>query len=204
MTHYHCEVILPPSTVNVGAAVQRLLAPFDEAIPHPKRAYEPFWDWYKIGGRWSGEHALSGLDPARITAFETMLAERKVSVSALQAGKPRLQPASQRAMVDQLWREWFPHSRIKQCPLVDAFEDDGFDVCRLSQVPTSLTCERLLIANDDGDPAFMLVRGFWNGVTYQETTWDGTLRHGLELALASHRNLSPPTDSILVTVDYHS
>jgi hypothetical protein len=54
--HYHAEVHIT-STEDVDAQVAAIMAPFDEN-QHPKKG---IWDWYQIGGRWTGAH--DGYDP---------------------------------------------------------------------------------------------------------------------------------------------
>ena len=52
--HYHCEIILP-ETDDIESAIASVLAPFNE---NGRNDYCPdhhaFWDFYAIGGRWSG------------------------------------------------------------------------------------------------------------------------------------------------------
>jgi len=54
--HFLAFVIIPKRSKNIEAAVAKAMAPFSEE-DHSRG----FWDWYQIGGRWSGH--LSGYDP---------------------------------------------------------------------------------------------------------------------------------------------
>jgi len=206
--HHHLEIVLPPDTADIEAAIARIMGPFDEDPREPSEDASDcrFWDWYAIGGRWTGEHARADVDPARVELFEDELRRRDVTVSALRAGKPTLVPKSQRKAVDALWREWFPESSLKQCPLFDHAKCHG-DVCRLDQIPEHLTCSRLIIA-DAERAVYMLTESAWNGVVYQQTDWDGSFAEGLkrarEYSAHWHEPLTFPPDSIVVTVDYHS
>lgn len=49
--HSHIEIIFPPNTKNINEAVEQILKPFDENVEENKNT---FYDWYEIGGRWSG------------------------------------------------------------------------------------------------------------------------------------------------------
>lgn len=55
--HYSTLVLVPKDTEIVRDAVDDLLAPYNENLPGP----EKHWDWWQIGGRWTG--VLSGYDP---------------------------------------------------------------------------------------------------------------------------------------------
>ena len=47
--HSHLELIIP-STTDIKGSVETVLAPFSEDTNNS----HAFWDWYEIGGRWSG------------------------------------------------------------------------------------------------------------------------------------------------------
>ena len=47
MTHYYGLAVLPPGTTDLGKAIEELMG---------------WWDWYQIGGRWTG--VLDGYDPS--------------------------------------------------------------------------------------------------------------------------------------------
>jgi hypothetical protein len=55
MSHFSVYVIIPGDG-DVKAHVDRMLAPYNEETHDDGR-----WDWYQLGGRWSG--ALDGYDP---------------------------------------------------------------------------------------------------------------------------------------------
>lgn len=221
--HHHLEIIMPP-TEDVKAAVSRILGPFDESgededgIPN-KHA---FWDFYVIGGRFSGVKLEAMLGQQDLEEFNAELASRGVTVSGVQFGKPELSPASQIPMVDALWNEFFPKSPIKVCPLFKHFNDqykdsNGFpDVMRLADVPWPLKASRVIVAgttHSDGlEAAYMTQGDVWNGVSWIDSRWDGLVhsavgdwreevgRYAPEYAA---RN-TPNDDWLAVTVDYHS
>ena len=54
--HYHCELWLPEvpeSRAELEQVIEPIMLPYSEHIDKNKTA---FWDWYQIGGRWTGEH----------------------------------------------------------------------------------------------------------------------------------------------------
>ncbi len=50
--HYHLEIILPP-TEDIEKAIAEILQQFDE---NEEENTNSFWDWYQIGGRYTGCH----------------------------------------------------------------------------------------------------------------------------------------------------
>ena len=212
--HYHLEIVMPP-TDDVKAAIAQILAPFDErAEDDENKSSCPFWDWYKIGGRWGGNKAMPS--EAEMKPFYAALNEAKTTVSSFTAGKQTLMPPEQSAAVDALWRKYFPASPFHACPVFDNYIGDTGDVMRLADVPQGLTCEHVVIAapgyNDKLMAESMFQRKIWNGVSYVETTWDGTLEAAIE---DHHKHLKgckpeyqakkmPGPDWLVVTIDYHS
>lgn len=215
--HYHLEIIMPPVD-DVEAALGQILAPFDED-PHLNEGDESytknsFWDWYVIGGRFSGAKIEYLLGEEKIGKFQKHLSEIGITVSKLQAGKQRLHPESQIPAVDALWNKWFPDSHVKVCPLFDHYNDQYSkneskygDVMKFSEVPMGLRSNRIILAGLDYggkkcEAKFMIEDKNWNGVTHVKTIWDGTLEHALEMA--AEKGHVPRSDWLVVTVDYHS
>ncbi|QEH36554.1 hypothetical protein OJF2_51380 [Aquisphaera giovannonii] len=223
--HYHLEVILPP-VPNVEEALKQILEPFNEQGEDEdgNRNSHAFWDWYVIGGRWAGAKLEATLDQEKLEAFNDELQKRKVTVSGVRAGKPKLQPDSQIPMVDALWNEYFPDSPLKVCPFFAHFNDqyqnsDGFpDIMPLKDVPKELTASHVIIAGpgwkDDGslEAKYMLQASIWNGVTFVDAKWDGKVQTAIDEHKERLRNAKPeyaakhvPQDDwLVVTVDYHS
>ncbi len=218
--HFHCEIIMPP-TENVEAALARILALFDENKDPSGIA---FWDWYVIGGRWSGSKLIAKLGIEKVEAFYSKLQVMEITTSNLQAGKPELMPESQVAAVDALWREMFPETGISVCPLFKHSNDQYAnepslpgDICLLTQIPQELEAERVIIAATDRNtgelfPFFMCQRDFWNGCNFVRSAWNGNVLSSLdqlseELGLYKQEakdHYIPKDDWLCVTVDYHS
>jgi hypothetical protein len=229
--HYHTEIIIPP-TDDIVTDIATVLAPFNE---HSEDEEEDnryaFWDWYVIGGRWAGHKLMASLDQERLAEFRSWLQTQKLTVSGLTAGKHELSPSSQQAIVDAKWNEMFPSETFSLCPLFNHSNDQygkGLsgtmqgDICKLADLLPGLTRERVIIAGprydlDRGwvgkpEAVHMVTRSFWNGVTWQDSTWDGKVETALgawreELAsyAPEYRDCHTPTGEWLcVTVDYHT
>ena len=218
--HAHLEIVMPP-TDDVEGSVNEIMAPFDEngedEDGNPND--HAFWDWFVIGGRWSGAKLEAKLGKDRVDAFRKALSDRKVTVSGLRCGKQSLQPASQIELVDALWAEMFPDSGLSVCPLFNhSPKTVAGDVCNLSEVPDELKAERVIVAGpsfDDGGALrveYMTSDSIWNGVIHVDTAWDGCLKSAISEAtkrVANYRDeyrerVTPKGDWLVITVDYHS
>lgn len=207
------EVVMPPCD-DVNAALEKILAPFDENGEENRHV---FWDWWVIGGRWSGTKAKAKLDPAKIEAFYAELNERKVTVSGVQMGKQELSPASQIQEVDALWREMFPESGLQSCPLFGHSGDKlPGDICTLDECPKALKASRVIVAGnshrDDLDAVYMISESEWNGVNHIDTGFSGLVSDAISAHIKRLKNygaeyaerITPRPDWLVVTVDYHS
>jgi len=220
MSHYHLEVIMPP-TEDVEQALEQILKPFDEQGEDEggNCNTHTFYDFYCIGGRWSGRKLEAKIGEERIQAFRDRLVARGVTVSGLQFGKPTLEPRSQIGEVDALWCEMFPDCGIPYCPLFDHTPKTMLlDICSLAEVPEGLTAERVIIAKpyyaDETqlEAGYMTQKSLWNGVNHEDSTWDGTIVQTIERWKDYLKNARedykatriPQADWLCVTVDYHS
>ena len=218
MSHYQLEIILPP-VPDISAAVTEIMAPFYEGASndddHDRR--HAFWDFWNIGGRWSGRKLLVQLGQERVDAFGAALNAAGITVSGFQFGKPTLNPASQLLRVNQMWNEAFPESPVKECPLFDSYKGNYGDVMLLQDVPPGLTCDHIIIAGPNWkdeklEAQYMVRDSIWNGVTHQETAWSGRLVDAVTDWVKRLENYKPDwaetrrpaPDWQVVTVDYHS
>ncbi len=149
--HEHLEIVLPYGTEDIEVAIESVMGAFDESGADN---YLPFWDWYVIGGRFAGEKAIQKYDPAQRQAFLDWCIAENVTVSSLQCGKQKLQPASQIAKVDAKWNEMFPSDVMVACPLFqhsnDPYGRDGKgtlsgDISPLRSVKR-VKCSRIIFA----------------------------------------------------------
>lgn len=217
--HYHLEIVMPP-TDDVKAAVEQILAPFDESPEHPDEdgpSGKEFFDYWDLGGRWSGSKLQAAFPKERLDAFWADINAAKFTVSGLIAGKEEINPSSQIPAVDALWCKHFPESPVKVCPMFKHYKGDIGDVMRLGDVPQALTCSRVIVAHhwkDAGklEAGYMVETEFWNGVCHTRSFWGGKF---LE-AMADHAEKmmgyreeyraknTPTPDWLVVTIDYHS
>jgi hypothetical protein len=222
MSHYHLEVIIPPNT-DPETVVKQVLAPFDENVDDEDKS-NPFWDFYVIGGRWAGTKQEASLDKAKLGEFHAWMTETKVKVKGLQCGKQELADAATIKRVDAKWCEMFPNAG-PHCLLFNHSNDQYSskdtlpgDICRVGDCPKELTAARVIIAGpsykNDGtyEAGYMLCASIWNGVTYQDTKWDGKIATAIEeynRRVATYREdyaakCRVTSDWQTITVDYHS
>ncbi len=215
--HYHLEIIMPP-TDDVNAQVANIMSQFDENYKEEEdRNLHPFWDWFVIGGRWSGVKGKMLLDQDKLKKFYDLL-------SAFTSGKQTLDPKEQIPIVDALWNECFPDAKVKRCPFFSHYNDQYAhegqkeDISLLGETPGFLTCERIIFASpkyqdeNNFEAHEMYQEKAWNGCNYEKTVWDGTLTNALvlyhkSLGVAQERGVTkytPKADWLIVTVDYHS
>ena len=213
--HCHMELIMP-NVENVEAEVEKILAPFTEEDEDGDYSQHGFYDWYVIGGRFSGAKLEALLGKEEIESFCKVLKDEGITVSGLQRGKPTLSPADQADKVNTLWNATFPESPVKECPLFDNYNESFLDIALLKDLPKNLSAYRVLFAGEGYDGELegrgMYQEKFWNGMNYETTEWDGLVSSAIEKYLESLKFLTdkkkkkrvPTDDWICVTVDYHS
>lgn len=222
--HYHLEIVMPP-TNDIHAAVAQVLEPFNEnGEGEDYDGKYSFWDWWVIGGRWSGAKLEATLDPTALDSFYKELVEREITVSSLVAGKREISPADQVPFVDELWWKYFPQLAGQPCLLFNhyrsSYKNDDInpaDIATIATVPMQLNSERVIFAalNHSEEKLIateMLATKMWNGVTHQDTTWDGRLDSAIRSYKEQLSRYSPEyaskrmiqDDWIVVTVEYHS
>lgn len=228
--HYHLEIILPPQTEDIEAAVKSVMAPFYEnAETEEHSTRHAFWDFYVIGGRFAGNKLVAALDQDKVKAFNEWCIAFNLTVSRIQSGKQRIDPASQIPAVDAKWNELFPREDgvMVPCPLFahsnDQYGCDGKgtiegDIAPLGQC-LAVECSHIIFAGpvknyetDEYTAHYMLSESLWNGVTHVKAAWDGTIGAALDEYVTrlqgcndEYRQAHTPTDDWLaVTVDYHS
>lgn len=212
--HYHLEIIMPPTT-DIEGAINAILLPFSE---HDEDNRHAFYDWYQIGGRYSGDKRLVLIPQETRQAFFDRLTELGVTVSGIQWGKQELSPSNQIPLVDQTWKEFT--GRDESCPLFKHANAKtpilAGDICPLSEA-LHASAFRVIIAGPSYDgkslqAEYMVEQEVWNGVSHVQTVWDGKISSAIAEynARLSHsrdewRESRTPTDDWLtVTVDYHS
>lgn len=217
--HFHLEIIMPPAE-DVEAALQEIMNPFDENSSHEENddfSGHPFWDWWTIGGRWSGAKIEAKVGADKLKEFKQKLTDMDITISGLVYGKQEISPANQIPAVDALWNEMFPDSGSEKCTL---FQHSGSlidsDICRLDELPDGLMAAKVIIAApqwyDKIGAENMFSKSLWNGVTHEKTRWDGNVKEAIEMHLDKIKNYKeeardkymPKPDWLCVTIDYHS
>lgn len=216
--HYHLEVVLPP-VEDVEKVIEEILEPFNEngEDEDGDRNQHSFWDWYVIGGRWSGNKLMAMLDKEDIEKFYKALHDKKITVSSVTFGKQTLSPSSQDKIVNDLWNEFFPDCPIKVCPIFDNYKDNYGDIQKLGEVVGTIKCSSVIFAAPDykGEKLqarFLIQDEMWNGVSWVKTVWDETFGGALSMYLDHIKHYgdeykakaTPADDWLVVTVDYHS
>lgn len=204
MSHAIAEIVMPP-TNNIEAAVKQAMACNCEDRPD-------WWDFYVIGGRFSGNKMLARIATEKIFSFYAELAKRKITVSAVQFGKQTICPEHHIPTVDKLWQEMVPGFGDK-CILFshahDQYGGSGIfagDICHVSEIPANLECDRLIVARNRqyGAGLFveeMLVKSLWNGISWQSTKFSGNVKEGITLV---GEQCAVADDWVVVTVDFHN
>jgi len=202
--HYRMEILMPP-TQDVEAKLQEVLKDFSENNEESRNA---FYDYFIIGGRWSGKHNMDGFGQDKLDRFYAELTENKVTVSSIQFGKQKLSPSSQIPFVQEIWNKYFPG----ECPVFDHYTGGG-DIITWKEAQTKdITCLRFLVTNKDFEPEYMTMDSAWNGVSWIETKWDKTVKGAFQEYTEKMSRYKeeyrienePKDDWLLVTVDYHS
>ena len=200
MSHYHLEIVMPP-TEDVNAAIAAIMQPFSERNDEPNHA---FWDYWVIGGRYSGSKLEANVGEEKIDAFREELIKREVTISNLTFGKAELSPASQIPEVDALWREMCPGAG-DVCPLfAHAGDRMQGDICTVADIPKELRAFTFIYAEFLESCGWMAKtlwhKDIWNGVSFQSSQWSGNVLEAI--AAVRHSEIAP--DWLCVTVDYHS
>jgi hypothetical protein len=210
--HYHLEIVLPP-TDNLETAISEVMKGFSE---NNEANYNAFWDWYVIGGRWSGCKLRAMLGEDKITKFCEKLNEMGITVLGLVCGKEEISPSSQIPLVDKLWNAWFPDSGIKICPLFKHSNKDSKilpgDIMDFKDVPNNLTMERIMFVSTEGKVSRMYQGDFHNGVNWIESDWNREFDTAVQKLIKDTKNYNPDyikkiipqPDWQVVTIDYHT
>lgn len=190
--------------------LEEILGPWDENAPDGTRNPHGFFDYWDLGGRWSGSKLIfrlkKQLGNGLINEFQTKLSDMGVTVSAIQFGKQELTPNWVKP-VDDLWKDMT--GRDERCPMF-AHSDSVIegDICPAQDV-LDFECCRVIIANlpsgykpgDKMEIVHIQNEAVWNGVNYEKTAWNGKIGDAIE---NSRLHDVVGNDWISVTIDTHS
>lgn len=215
--HEHLEIIMPPRDLeDIQDAVQQVMDRYCTTEDDSESEYRfwAFWDFYLLGGRYSGRKLTNTLDQERIEAFFKALQDADIQVHVVVAGKQSVTTPEQWAQVNAIWNERFPDSGFDECPY---FENAGpvlmGDVMELGKIRVDkVECNMMIVADEEGAVVFRAQDSVFNGTNHETTTWNGTIQNGLELMaeMLEHYTpeyryrVTPKDDWLVVTVDFHS
>lgn len=189
--HYHAEVWIP-EMADAEKLIAEAMAPYKEECSGEE--VRGFWDWYQIGGRWTGEKA--GYEPEKDpkNVERCYLCEgtgfRRDSVG----NEARLSTPSYTCngcgeYKDGTWTHG-PHGPGRRVKWPTNWGVHLGDIAPVSAIKDTLKCYTLVVRGE----AYSQER--WTGDEWEKTDFDGHVAKKLsELGV---------TDGFLVTVDYHS
>lgn len=208
-----------PPTKNVEEKVKEIMEPFYEG---EEENTEPFYDFYVIGGRYSGEKLTQTLDKKKVDKFFKELKKQKITVSGFQAGKQEISPAEQIPLVDKIWDDLFPEIG-GACPFFKHYNNQYQnkvsypDIMKVKDIPEKLKCNKVIVATLNYDETkfkanTMIDDSCWNGVSWNDTKWDKEVKSVIKKHNDSFKNANKDyakkrivkDNWIAVTVDYHN
>lgn len=194
--HYHAEVWLPSNDVDIDEALTTALAPHEEKYNEDADTTLGFWDWYQIGGRWTGQH-VPNYSPERdgrnIEQCEQCLGTgfRNDGIGHAARTKDPSYTCNTCGEYDEETKTWRhgPNGPGKRMKWPTSWARFDGDVISLMNAPADLTCATLIV----GDQVFHQEE--WTGAEWRKTDFDGSVIKRLKKLGV--------TDGVLVTVDYH-
>lgn len=173
--HHHMEVWLS-SNENVENQIEQLLAPFQKEYND-----DGFWDWYEIGGRWTGAHG--NYDPSRDpNNYHTCEYCRGTGIREDKTCNACHYSTEDHEIIPQhpdgiigLARNWL--NKAHESAVIPAIK-----------TPENLTCGRFIAASEGNILAHL-----------NDNTW----KHPIDV-LATLKEHKLGDRGFLVTIDYHS
>jgi hypothetical protein len=179
--HMHCEVYLPFLTEDVEEQVAEILDPYNENNDNCKAG---LYDWFQLGGRWTGIHTPEKYDPTQdpLNKRKCRWCEgtgfRNDEIGKRQrAGDPAYtcNCCNGTGQETEWPTGWVPYSG---------------DIIAVKDLPDDMGAYYLFVGED------VYESETWNGVTFDKTDFDGM---SVKDALAKI-NI---TEGFCVTVDCH-
>lgn len=216
--HYQAEVFIP-SNKNVEAQIERIMSPYDEnercvfkEIKEGDEDYEDydedkitgkrgywtnpkgFWDWFEIGGRWSGEHDdydpysnPINYEPCYICGGTGFRCDNVGMEARDDDPTYTCNGCGQYDNENKVWTHGKIGKGLK--PKWNVARYDG-DVVAIKDIKKELTAYTLIVNGE------VFHKKEWNGETFVDGGFNGNVLEKLkELGI---------TDGYLVTVDYHN
>lgn len=191
--HYHCEVWVPKKDKWRSQVVSALRGLEEEN--------DGFYDWYVIGGRWSGEHTAWLLRAKFGDKLEKISKEFEKDFGWW-TNKDN-DEAKRAKQYEEVFERHISKAEWDKRPLPgwrDTYKQDGFDddIIAIEDVPwEAFTCYTFVLparGKEYADARKYWHSEIWNGSTHQSSQYD------VRKILAEHKLKG----GYLVTVDYHS
>lgn len=187
--HYHAEVVLEPDQ-----ELADLMAPHKESYDEKTEELSGFWDWYQIGGRYTGrktdynpEDDERNWETCRL-CNGTGYRNDHVAQDARQKDPSYTCNGCGHITQDGQWTHG-KHGPGKALKWPTQWKSYAGDICAVVDTPEDLTCFTLIV----------------NGSVYHMEEWDGKNWNntGFDGKVAKKLKELNVTKGVLVTVDYH-
>lgn len=192
--HYHCEVWIPKKDKWRSQVVSAL-----RGLEEDK---DGFYDWYVIGGRWSGEHSVWQIQ--KECGADTLKKIHDEFEKEFGWWTNKDNDEHKRAkQYEEVFRRHISKAQWDKEPLPgwrDTYKQDGFDddIIAVADIPWEFfTCYTFVLSargKEYVDARKYWHSEIWNGSTHQESQYD------VRKILKEHKC----SGGYLVTVDYHS
>jgi hypothetical protein len=188
--HYHCEIHLE-EIHDLEKQIAEIMAPFEE-----ENNDNGFWDWYQIGGRYTGRHGNYDpeADPANIEVCTLCQGTgfRNDPIGQIARKEDPTYTCNGCGQFDSKSKSWkhSPQGPGKRVKWPTTWIQHSSNVIPVSETSEDLTCYTLIMNGKAYQQAV------WNGNEFAKTDFDGKV-------LPMLKKLGKQ-DGYLVTVDYHS
>lgn len=180
--HFHAEIHVPKGRAP-EQYVAEILAPHEESYDEATERSSGFWDWYQIGGRWTGAHSPDydpSTDPANIEQCEQCEGTGRRIDAIGKAARAKDPEYTCNGCQGKGTRTKWPTEWTRF----------NGDITPVEKITDQLTCHTLLANNE----VFQVEE--WTG-----EEWKKNERFGGDVQ-AMLRSMGI-TDGMIVTVDYH-
>ena len=194
--HYHAEIWIPNGE-EPGPYVAKAMEPHREEFDEDAEKFNGFWDWFQIGGRWTGVH-VPDYDPR--TDSRNIEACMICDGSGFRSDPPGRESRKKDPTYTcngcgdydadtKAWKHG-PHGPGKSTKWPTSWARFDGDIIPVADVSDDLTCNTLIVEGR------VLHVEEWDGENWNKTEFDGRVKPALDtLGIEA---------GTLVTVDYHS
>lgn len=204
MSHYHSEVWIP-EILDVESQIMEIMNPYNEALAIEQDEFEEshwynpngWWDWFQIGGRWTGAHTPDYHPEEDEQNYENCMVcggggFRRDKFGEEERLKTPSYTCNGCGHYDDTLKIW-THGKFgkgKQCKWPTQWAKHSGDIIPVSEINDKLDCYTLIV----GDNVYQTE--IWEGGDFKKTDFDGNVKNMLDKL-----NI---TTGFLVTVDYHN